>query len=326
MPTMDDAMLGKALRDIWEDQRAFNTLFRQQPKNTEELAAQTSEFVLNTESELHELLRAMKWKKHRRPAIRDNQAHLDDELADILKCVMSLLQIHGFTPERAIEAYWRKTAVVRQRYSEEWSGQLTGPCAVVDIDQVLCNFIGGMCAYLRSKFPYQRKLLRRIDNVERDALWINGDALELDESDWQNIKHEFRVSGAKRQLPAFDDAAAFLGHLREQGLKIILLTSRPIDQYPNLYTDTLLWLQDHKLPFDYLWWASNKTERMLQDNVHHQIKLVVDDDPNHLAGFARLGIPCYLLRRETTLGLTPEQIQPFTLVRTLGELRFNEKE
>src|SRR5688572_6190127 len=57
--------LGTDLLRIWEDQRAFNTLFREPPTNADEMTSQTRDFVLYTEDELHELLRTTKWKQHR---------------------------------------------------------------------------------------------------------------------------------------------------------------------------------------------------------------------------------------------------------------------
>jgi hypothetical protein len=55
MASDDTALaLGKELIRIWEDQAAFNLLFRQPPANDLEMAKQVRDFVLLTESELHE--------------------------------------------------------------------------------------------------------------------------------------------------------------------------------------------------------------------------------------------------------------------------------
>lgn len=317
--------LGEELRKVWEDQFAFNTLFRKPPTTVAEMAKQTRDFVLYTEDELHELLRVFKWKEHRRGGAKENLGHMEDELADIFKCAMSLFQICGMTPEKMIDVYWRKSAVVRQRYHEEWVNKVTGPCAVVDIDNVLCDYIGGMCAWLRThpRFnvipsPLWQQMLERVEEIEAIGSHINGEALGIPEAAWQELKHEFRVTGAKRHLPAFVDAQRFLQQIRERGYQIVLLTSRPIDRYPNIQTDTLLWLHEKQLPFDFLWWSYDKSERILDSGFRDQVKFAVDDDERHLAGFAKLGVPCFLLKREKQA--TWVESEEIALVRTLDDI------
>src|SRR4051812_47818264 len=102
------------LRRIWKDQAAFNLLFRSPPDTGAEMANQARDFVVFTESELHELLRTLPWKKHRRMPFRPNDAHTLDEVADIFKCVLSLFQIVGVQNfEQLVDLYWAKTQVVR---------------------------------------------------------------------------------------------------------------------------------------------------------------------------------------------------------------------
>ena len=296
---LSDEQLGQMFRKVWEDQMAFNTLFRKPPANVPEMVKQARDFVLYTEDELHELLRVFQWKEHRKGGVKENLSHMTDELADVFKCVISLMQICGMTPERLLMAYWHKSAVVQQRYREEWTTMVSGPVAVVDIDEVLCDYIGGLGAWLGRHKTLRDDVafLERLDGCIEQRLWLSGQTLGVDEARWQELKHEFRTSGAKRDLPVFPEARAFLEGLRRTGTKVVLLTSRPIDRYPNLQTDTLLWLQKNDLPFDYLWWSSEKSERILDSQFRSSIRFVVDDDPRHLAGFEKLGIPCYLLRR-----------------------------
>lgn len=287
--------LGRSLLHIWEDQAAFNLLFRQPPADAAEMADQVRDWTLYTESELHELLGTTEWKRHRRISVQENRAHRFEEGADVLKCVLSVLQVIGMTPEDAIEQYWRKTAVVRNRYAEEWTKRVEAPSAIIDIDSVLADYITGICDWLlmhcNEVDPYRIACLR-----DRGG-WVNARSVGLSEERWQYYKHRFRISGAKRHLPVYADAKPFLERLHDHGLQIILLTSRPIDRYPNLYTDTLLWLQDRQLPFDFIWWSHDKAERVLDGRVQEHIHLVVDDDPKYINQFSALGLSCYWLTR-----------------------------
>ena len=291
--------LGLAFLKMWDDQAAFNLLFRQPPENDFVMAEQAKDFVLYTESELHELLRTMRWKKHRNAVVQVNRGHMRDEVADVLKCVLSLFQIVGQTPETLVEAYWSKTAVVRQRYQEEWVKRLDQPCAIVDIDMVLCDYITGICDWIH-RYAQPTVEPARLQHLVQSRSYINAESLGLPEEKWKAIKHEFRTSGAKRYLPVFPDARVFLHALKRRGMQIVLLTSRPVDRYPNLYTDTLLWLDKHELAYDFIWWSLDKGERVLEGGLREHAKLFVDDDRRYIEQMSKLGIPSYWVLRDSS--------------------------
>jgi len=323
---MTDAELGAMLRKVWDDQRAFNLLFRPSPTTSQEIAEQARDFVLFTESEMHELLRTLPWKKHRRMPFRGNPSHLFEEGVDVFKCVLSLLQIIGIeTPERLMECYWQKTAVVRQRYHEEWVNKLDGPCVVVDIDNVLCDYISGIGGWIWHHYPMHAE--RALKLVREDA-YFSAASMEVSEETWQSIKHQFRVNGGKRTLPVFSDAKPFLDRLKAAGMRIVLLTSRPIDEYPNILTDTLLWLESNKLPFDFLWWGMDKAERIVKiPDLKTKIQYAVDDDRRFIDQFAKAGIPSFWLRRTGGFnGLElPNNVREVRSLEHLGSVQDNEE-
>lgn len=287
--------LGKELLRIWEDQSAFNLLFRQPPTTDLEMAQQVKDFVLLTESELHELMRTMSWKTHRNTPVMVNHGHRQDEVADVFKCMLSIFQITRQTPETLFQSYWDKTMVVRQRYQEEWVRQVNRPCAIIDIDQVLCDYITGICWWLHHYAGFPAEPLQRL--VDAQA-YINAESLKIPEERWKALKHEFRVTGAKRNLPFFGGAQTFLRDLRERGLQIVILTSRPVDRYPNVYTDTLLWLERHELVYDFIWWATDKGERLIEGGLRDHARLFVDDERRFIDQVIPLKIPCYWMRRD----------------------------
>lgn len=316
--------LGNELRRIWEDQRAFNMLFRNPPTEPSEVANQARDFVLFTESELHELLRTLPWKKHRRMPFRSNNAHMHEEGADIFKCVLSLFQIIGIeTPEQLVELYWTKTAVVRQRYREEWIEKLDRECAVIDIDNVICDYIGGICQWLIAT-KADSVDLDKVNDAWRHGRYINAERLGIKEELWQSWKHEFRTGGFKRYLPVFDDARRFLEMCKIAQLRIVLLTSRPIDRYQNLFTDTIMWLNSNQLPFDFVWWSLEKAERILmEDGLREKVRFAVDDDQRFVRQFARAGIRTYWLRRgEDWEPSTEEWNSKVIHIQSLNEITF----
>ena len=74
-----------------------------------------------------------------------------------------------------------------------------------------------------------------------------------------------------------------------------MLTSRPIDRYPNLYADTVAWLEREHLPYDVIWWSYNKADHVVE-NLPNPI-FAVDDDLSQANKFDEADIPVYWLCR-----------------------------
>lgn len=302
------------LQQIWEDQKAFNAQLRPMPSSPEEMVRLTKDFVLYLESELHELLRLTNWKAHRRGDTFDNPAHRFEEIADAFKCLISLAQYCGMSADDLVSNYWRKTAVVKQRYQEEWLGSLKRPCAIIDIDHVLCDYVTGFCKWLYVNSTISHDQILQVETATR---WIDHNTMGVPREEWEKLKHAFRVSGAKSRLPVFPDAIPFLKALRTRNLQIILLTSRPIDRYPNMFTDTLDWLKHNEMEYDYIWWAVDKAEKVMETEIRHLARMVVDDDRKYIDQYAKAGMASYWLRRSGH----PEAASDSTLIHPVSNLR-----
>ena len=283
------------LDEIWKDQKDFNKNFFPPAEDFAERSRQTKEFVLHMMSELDELLRATVWKLHRRTDVLPNREQVKNELTDILKYLISLYLVWDVSPEEALQDYWRKSMVVRQRYAEEYVKNLDGKIVLVDIDGVLADYVTGFIDWI-SQF-YNKGIAEGF--VDRRK-WMNAVSMGLDEQVWQELKHQFRTRGGKRKLPLLPMSKEFLDMCRSLGYKIVLLTSRPIDRYPNIYTDTLEWLKLNNLPFDFIWWSLDKAETVLSKNIRPNIVFAVDDDLRYVTKYSELGIKTFWITDKTT--------------------------
>ena len=281
------------LSKIWRDQEDFNLNFFPTASTFDEQSRQTKEFTLCVMSELDELLSSINWKTHRRKDMLPNLPQVKSELTDILKYWISLCIVWGITPEEAMQDYWRKSMVCRQRYAEEFVQNLEGEIVLCDIDGVLANYYEGFTRWIYRNRPTLE--------VPVERCWLNAKALGVHEQVWQELKHAFRTSRGKVNLPVYDGAKEFLDACRKKGYKIVLLTSRPIDRYPNLYQETLEWLQNNDLPYDFVWWAIDKGEKILSQNIGGRIKFALDDDPKYVARYKELGIPCHFITPSMTV-------------------------
>ncbi len=313
-----------ALNKIWKDQADFNLNFFPPASSFEEQSRQTKEMVLHTMSELDELLRTTVWKTHRRQNVQPNIEQVKNELTDILKYWISLALIWGVTPEDAIADYWRKSMVCRQRYAEEYLRNLEGQIVICDIDGVLADYVSGFLAWTSN---HQPELFNRCADLNRQDtnLWLNASSLGVSEDVWQELKHRFRTSRGKLSLPVYDGAKELLSACRAKGLKIVLLTSRPIDKYPNIYTDTLEWLINNELEHDFIWWSQDKAETLLSKNIKANVAFAIDDDTRFITSYTAMGIRSFWINRyKSVQSFSPQYVKEVSSLTDI--VRYLEKE
>ena len=94
----------------------------------------------------------------------------------------------------------------------------------------------------------------------------------------------------------YADAKEFLTKIQQNNITVVLLTSRPIDRYPNLYADTVAWLEREKLPYDIIWWSYDKADHVVE-NIPDPL-FVVDDDLLLANKFDEANILSYWLCRK----------------------------
>ena len=118
--------------------------------NPEKFQQMNNFYCLAAHREISEALDTVPWKIHRKehkPEVRSNTL---EELTDVFKYLMTLFQLHGFTPEEIETAYYRKSAVVEQRHLQEMVRNLQeeSRIAAVDIDGVLADYPRSFVEYV----------------------------------------------------------------------------------------------------------------------------------------------------------------------------------
>src|SRR6267142_480988 len=322
-----------SLRELFDDQRAFNSLIY---TRTDENLERIRSLSLGMVEETLEFLRTFEWKTHRRIKGRLlNVAHSHEELIDMFKYWLSLVDVSDFPIDEIEQLYYAKSRVVQYRYQEEWLKEIDRPSVIVDIDDVLADYISGMCAWAREWAPTILKLtpaqtmqfITRLDTIRHRHQYLSSTTVGVPSESWRRVKHDFRTRGGKRTIPVFTDARPFLDWCRQNQWIIILITSRPIDRYPNLFTDTIMWLDKADLPFDHLWWSDRKSERLEETHIvmRSQIMFAVDDDPTFVHQFASKGIKTYWLVRGGGREELEETESNVHLVHSLDELMKKEQ-
>lgn len=284
--------------DVWNDQKEFNSQLRDLPQGEPERTALIKEFTLHQMTEMAEFLNAAgAFGTHRRlddpPLV--NGENIRRQLIDQLKYWMSICQAFGFTPEQMTETYWRKSVAVRQRHAEEWLTDLDSSVVLLDMDGVLCDYLVGLGRFLQEEgrelgFHFSSE---HWDRIVKERLFVNADTLGVSLKDWNWINHEFRAEGGFRSLPLLPHAQKLVWFCREVlNAHTVIMTSRPIEQYPNIYDDTVAWLKNNNLHADKIWWGPNKAEKLtaVREHIHSNILFAVDDDPRYVEQFAQAGV------------------------------------
>ena len=318
---------------IWNDQAEFNRQVHPEPAaDHAALAARTKEFTLHQMTEMAEFLEAGQvWGQHRR-RVRPflNRENVKRQLIDQFKYWMILAQEWGFTLEELEHTYWAKSATVRQRFTEEWLIDLDRPVAIFDLDGVLCDWIFGFTRWAAinlTALVHSSEIARivgvRLAEIRANQSIITAESLGVSVPLWNEIQHHFRVSGETAHLPVMPDAMELLTWCRDQGYCVAVLTSRPIDEYPNLYDETVRWFE-HELKFkvDRIWWGANKAEKLAAIPNIPEVVFAVEDDPKFVKQFRQAGVKkVYWMK---TAAFADERIHGSTLVWSLGMVQKEE--
>jgi hypothetical protein len=173
---------------------------------------------------------------------------------------------------------------------------------ILDIDGVLNNYPHCWLQYIEL---HNNQKFNTIEEAKK----------KLGEAEYKKIKHLYRTSGYKRDIPVNPEAPAFIKKLKQKGYKIIIATSRPFHLYPDLKNLTREWLQKNDILFDAL---EIKSEQLL--TTYPGVEFHVDDELAHSHFFLEKNINVYLIKRHDIDYKDHEQHQSLKFVNTLNDI------
>lgn len=163
---------------------------------------------------------------------------------------------------------------------------------VLDIDGVLADYRLGLLYWIRQSCP---KLAQKANtHLNRTDTWINHESMGISFVQWLDTLEMFRMSGGKQGIPVFEGAQDLINYsMMTLKCDVILLTSRPIDLYSNIYRDTVEWLQNNMLNYHLLLWSKSKAEMVYKMRLHERVLFAVDDEWKHIDEYDNLGIKTF---------------------------------
>jgi hypothetical protein len=285
-------------KKIWFDQLKFNKKLFKDVYNLElenlsnkEKTKWSKEFFFYINRELTDVINNLpNWKMHyvndENNSLQIVTSNLIEDYIDSFKYFMGLGQVLGISLEDILKGYENKTEVVKQKYQQNQRIHELREKEVVlfDIDGVINNYPKCFLDWMKGTTHFS---FRSIEEAKS----------KLDLKTYENLKTEYRLSGAKRTQPINVNTVKLMIRLKEMGETIILFTNRPVLKYKIIYSDTLHWLKNNRIPFDAIYWSDyNRKEDIYK--LKFKIKFIVEDDINNAKNFNHEGYKVYLINNK----------------------------
>lgn len=154
------------------------------------------------------------------------------------------------------------------------------PVVALDIDGTLANFHHHFCwfadMYLGTYVLGNLLPNHRYDGVESFNSWFCrtwGVGIEV----FRQVKLAYRQGGMKRSMPIFDGAYALAGAIQDAGAELWVTTTRPYLSLDNVVPDTVFWLEQHEIEYDYMLFDDDKYGKLVERVDSDRVVLVLDD-------------------------------------------------
>ena len=138
--------------------------------------------------------------------------------------------------------------------------------AIIDIDGVLNTYPKPQIDYFNFMLDKDYKSL---DEIKKDLSYY----------EYKDLKTQYRQSAFKHNCKASPGARKLLKYLRDNNYLIYIITARELFKY-NQLEKTILWLNNNKLVYDYIYCTQKKDFTIFEKFGH--VDLVIEDNCDNL--------------------------------------------
>ncbi len=278
-----------ALIRMWDQQAIQQRDLGLDPKYMSDVARRSAsgDLILCLHEEVAELQRTTShYKAHLLNATLADPGNVSDEVADVLKLVIAIAQLHGLGSDDIAEAFERKTNVVKAKAEHQRLALQSGTKVLcVDLDDVICDLS-----------PWTKELVRLKGDAPGNARTLQ--MMEAWKDDWYK-------SGRFKELDAILGARSALTLISGRGYKIVIVTARPQWQYKRLYADTLEWLQKHSIPHDLILFNKDKVEAIYDHIAPAWPVAFIEDHERNARHLSAVGVQVLLFDRPHNQDMEP---------------------
>lgn len=260
-------------------EKVLGVVYKLPPYSDSDKVKLTKEYVLSLIAECTEILNALDWKMQWSNEREVNPSNIAFEIIDIQKFLFGLASIWGISYQQYVDIFRQKSDIVESKFDQEQA--IKGPSSktcIIDIDGVLCDFPRCYYDWAFKELGYSEEILKNNKLIHAKA------------------KHLYRSSGAKKFLPVKEGVKEALDLIHSLGYRIILLTKRPHKEYANIYYDTIFWLKNNSLVYDFIFWSEGEIPKIISAfKKTNKIDFIVDDSLETCVDFSKIGVKSYLV-------------------------------
>lgn len=270
------------LRDIWEIQVEQQQNWHDwNNMSAATRMSLTRDLILGVQEEVGELQRRLLDRYHvpREANRRMSPMTIAEEGADLFKYIVALMALHNVDATMFGEAFVRKTRVINQR----WAWQVAD---VTEQTRVLLCDLDGVFADWERGF-------RKFAESKGRPIPPGG----LNDPKLEDLKDEFDGGGGFTSLDPMPGAVAGLMRVRETGIQVVVVTSRPYERHRRIYADTIEWCRHHGVIIDHVFFERDKA-RAIHTLAPARIIAMVEDRMKHALEVALVGVPVFKLPSE----------------------------
>jgi len=113
---------------------------------------------------------------------------------------------------------------------------------------------------------------------------------------YRKIKREYRTSGVKLNIPMMAGASRLTKELKKLGYKIIIITARPSNEYPEINKITNQWLRNTNIEYDSILFDKHKSTKVLEQVPH--LAFSINDHFSEAKMISKFGFKTFLLNNK----------------------------
>ena len=134
---------------------------------------------------------------------------------------------------------------------DTWAAMKNEKVIAIDIDDTIADSIPFFIDWINSRLQKTFCDLNEIKN-------------SIPYNQYRKLKKEYRTSGVKLNIPMIHGANELTHKLESMGYKIIIITARPANEYPELTKITNQWLREKDIVYSGIIFDKHKSTKVLE--------------------------------------------------------------
>lgn len=229
----------------------------------------------------------MNWKLHRSSLGEPNYGNLGEEFTDLLKYVLSLFELWGFSENSVMDMLDRKSKILDLQWEMDHFIPPEGrKILVCDLDGTIADWRSTFMDWLNRHSNYM--------DTETPVYTMNPDVdFAVMYPEYARLKDQFESEGGYQKLVPFFDGVETVRELVRNDVMLAVFTARPI-RIKRIWWDTYRWLQWEGIEPTWLFMGAETRIIRAFDWAKTNTVVIFEDNPDLALRAANSGLKVFL--------------------------------